>query len=64
MAASTLPKLEPSLSRRMKDVYVATGADEDLDKEYGDNVGGPPKNRRAGMIPLIHARAVSRALSQ
>ena len=48
MAASTMPKLKTSLSQRMKDVYVGTGADEDLDKEYGDNVGGPPKNRRAG----------------
>ena len=45
-AASTMQR---SLSKRMKEVYVDTGADEDLDKEYGDNVGGPPKNRRAGM---------------
>lgn len=48
MAASTLPKLETSLSKRMRDVYVAREADDDLDKEYGDNQGGPPKNRRAG----------------
>lgn len=49
-AASTLPQMERSLSKRMKEVYVEKQADDDLDKEYGDNVGGPPKNRRAGRI--------------
>lgn len=32
----------------MKEVYEERKAGEDLDAEYGNNVGGPPKNRRAG----------------
>ena len=40
--------LEHSLSFRMKEVYEERKAGEDLDAEYGNNVGGPPKNRRAG----------------
>ena len=42
------PTLEPSLSFRMKEVYEERKAGEDLDADYGNNVGGPPKNRRAG----------------
>ena len=42
--------LQHSLSFRMKEVYEERKAGEDLDAEYGNNVGGPPKNRRAGGI--------------
>ena len=47
-ALNAQPKLQPSLSMRMKDVYEDTPVGGDLDPQYGDNVGGPPKNRRAG----------------
>lgn len=40
--------LQPSLSFRMKEVYEERQAGEDLDADYGNNVGGPPKKRRAG----------------
>ena len=33
----------------MKEVYEERRAGEDLDADYGNNVGGPPKNRRAGL---------------
>lgn len=49
--AATQRKLQPSLSIRMKDVYGATPVGGDLDVEYGDNVGGPPKKRRGGNCP-------------
>lgn len=45
-------KLERSLSSRMKESYEKTAVGNDLDAEYGDNVGGPPKGRRAGTMPL------------
>jgi len=45
-------KLEHSLSLRMKEVYHERQAGAELDAEYGDNVGGPPKNRRAGRVSL------------
>jgi hypothetical protein len=50
------PKLEQSLSFRMKEVYQERQAGTELDAEYGDNVGGPPKNRRAGSSNFPSAR--------
>ena len=60
MAAATLekgPELRRTLSLRMKDVYERTGTGQSLDKDYGENVGGPPKNRRAGRRYLWRCRA-------
>lgn len=43
-------ELKQTLSFRMKEVYQERAAGENLDAEYGNNVGGPPKNRRAGAL--------------
>lgn len=52
------PKLEHSLSFRMKEVYQERQAGSELDGEYGENVGGPPKNRRAGSSHMPPAQRI------